>query len=432
MVAGGCCHLSQATRTFVSGMQVWHAISYDERYVDIRNLAFAGLEIFTLFRCEPSIMSCVIAIGAACLSQQTAVDECLANVDSSCSNCFTDACNSLFPNLFDLTSCEAVSTNVCDALTTQYDGSCACTENGGGCEQELDDYFGCVLMDSTGGDLGCSSDFCCLAEPLDQCSESCPTGTVILGFCIEDCFSAANWVEVQGRGDVPIGELRVGDFVRDVNGAYTQVYSLAHWDHTARVDYLQITADKLEHPLEVSGSHLLYVNGTLLPASSVTPGDWLGEESNSVTKIATVHSWGRYAPLTMSGTLQVNHVPASNYVDLTRYAPWHSASGDFYHTVSHGYMAPLRWACRWDFRYCQDHEEQHSLGYSPWLFNTVSVYVRFVQPLPKSVQMGMAALVSPVWFLTGSSMGGPLVMALVSILVLRRWSVASPKRSSHP
>jgi hypothetical protein len=75
------------------------------------------------------------------------------------------------------------------------------------------------------------------------------------------CFSGFNKVEVKGKGMVRMDELEVGDLVRsDRNsGRYSRLHSFLHKNPNVETTFLQIHANRLEMPLEVTQDHLVFV-----------------------------------------------------------------------------------------------------------------------------------------------------------------------------
>jgi hypothetical protein len=126
-------------------------------------------------------------------------------------------------------------------------------------------------------------------------------------------------------------------------------------------DFLQIyTKGMKEHPLEITGSHFVYVvadNGehALIPAAEISVGDILVQSNvdseqvhAAVTKIALVKNTGLYMPLTPSGTIVVNGISASAYVSLdspkvATDAKWLFGLSD--PGLQHLWLAPHRMLC---------------------------------------------------------------------------------------
>jgi len=144
------------------------------------------------------------------------------------------------------------------------------------------------------------------------------------------CFSETATVEVLNRGVVPMNDLQVGDYVVTGNtkNPYQLMYAFAHRETDKSLDYYQIHTEGERHPLQISGEHLLYVanKAGAVRADSIRVGDVLHARHNTfaaVTNIERILAKGMYAPLTMDGTIVVDGIVASSYVDI------HSKSHEF-------------------------------------------------------------------------------------------------------
>jgi hypothetical protein len=185
-----------------------------------------------------------------------------------------------------------------------------------------------------------------------------------------------NTVESEGKGIVAIKDLQIGDKVKDAKGEMVTVYSFGHYNRNVKTEYLQIYARGLTKPIEISKSHLLFVNGVAVPASSVSVGDkldvdvGLGKESAYVRKIKTITRRGAFAPFTTSGTVVVSGVIVSNYVTLQENATA-LVIGNYktsltMHWLAHLFQAPHRLACKWNINYCKI-ETYSEDGISNWV-----------------------------------------------------------------
>lgn len=170
------------------------------------------------------------------------------------------------------------------------------------------------------------------------------------------CFSGESVVNVLGKGPTPMKELQVGEKVQaGLSGSYETVYGFAHLDKDSTADFLQIYLDDAANtmPLEITKDHMVYLDGQMIPASSVKKGDALHGINGpmKVTKVQLVQRTGLYAPLTPSGTIHVNGIMASNYILLQK------GSSEFVelqggiatllpqHSAIHMFLSPLRVAC---------------------------------------------------------------------------------------
>lgn len=170
------------------------------------------------------------------------------------------------------------------------------------------------------------------------------------------CFSEKATVQVEGRGTVAMKDLAVGDSVLVGRDEFQPVYAFAHKHATKATDFVQIHTDaKEDGPLELSGQHMLYVNGRASPvlANSVRFGDELrgaDEGSNKrVTKVRSVHRAGVYAPLTPKGTIVVDGILASNYVSFQESSSSLELEGGYpilsQQQVAHMALSPFRMLC---------------------------------------------------------------------------------------
>jgi len=134
------------------------------------------------------------------------------------------------------------------------------------------------------------------------------------------CFSGSAEVQAEGKGATRMDALKIGDSVMTGDGSYSKVYSFGHFAPNEKAEYLQIHADSMETPLEISVEHMLYANGKLAPAAQVKVGDMLVSGHGppvEVKSIRKITSRGAYAPLTTTGDIVVNGVIASSYVCLS-------------------------------------------------------------------------------------------------------------------
>mmetsp|Transcript_2264 Transcript_2264/g.5289 ORF Transcript_2264/g.5289 Transcript_2264/m.5289 type:complete len:182 (-) Transcript_2264:9-554(-) len=168
----------------------------------------------------------------------------------------------------------------------------------------------------------------------------------------EICFSGRSQVEVQGRGQVDMKDLKIGDLVLVENNKFEPVYSFGHINHSTETEYLQIFTQSSRHPLEMSSDHMVFVEGRRsVPASSVQVGDKLivGTDSHTLTKVVTIKEIvrrGMYAPFTKSGTIVVNGILASCFVSFQGKEYLHIgdvATPLSYHWLAHTIISLQRW-----------------------------------------------------------------------------------------
>ncbi|XP_048239523.1 uncharacterized protein LOC124133516 isoform X3 [Haliotis rufescens] len=143
------------------------------------------------------------------------------------------------------------------------------------------------------------------------------------------CFPGHTTVVLEGGHTVNMKDIRVGDRVLSLtdqgNIDYSEVYLIIHSDEYRMNNYINISTTK--HYIQSSPDHHIYLvsDGTkhTVPAAQVKLADrvliynhekTLFEEE-VVTGLSTSTEIGVFAPLTMSGTIVVNGVLASCYVD---------------------------------------------------------------------------------------------------------------------
>lgn len=189
------------------------------------------------------------------------------------------------------------------------------------------------------------------------------------------CFSAFNSVEVQGKGMMSMDAIKVGDYVRANKDDFSRVYSLAHLDHGVESDFLQIFAEGLEKPLEITANHMLYASaGKHIRASEVNVGDMISQ--GKVSDIKSVKRNGVYAPITQSGDIVVSGFRASSYNAFLDNIPFDQ------HVLSHFFFAPHRLMCSFDFKMCEN--EGHTDGYTNWAHWAIKIVEKsneFVAPV---------------------------------------------------
>jgi len=172
------------------------------------------------------------------------------------------------------------------------------------------------------------------------------------------CFSSTNTVEVQRRGFITMDSLQVGDYVRAGKHRFSRVYGFIHLDRDVEaVEYLQIHADGLTSPLEISPDHMIFINNAPVRASQVKVGDMLGE--SKVNEIKSIKRRGMYTPVTESGDIVVSGVLASSYAAVLSHTPANQ------HFGAHAFFSVRRLVCAFDFEICEN--ETYTNGYPDWL-----------------------------------------------------------------
>lgn len=168
------------------------------------------------------------------------------------------------------------------------------------------------------------------------------------------CFSAESTIQVRGKGEVAMRDLKVGDEVLSWrSNHYQPVYTFLHRNELVKAEYLRVETNlSSSKPLEITRDHLLYVQGksSPVPAGSVVVGDILqgkGGEPASVTDIASIwRTDGVFAPATPDGTLVVDGIQVSSYVVLMGMEN-HYFLGLDTAFVQHMALSPFRFFCRW-------------------------------------------------------------------------------------
>lgn len=210
------------------------------------------------------------------------------------------------------------------------------------------------------------------------------------------CFSGENLISVLGKGEIRLDSLEIGDYVRSSqrgDSYYSRVYGFLHLHRQVPTDFLKFSfAKKSSLELEVTSEHLLYSKGKTIAASNVKVGDALdGQDGEAlhVTGIETVKRNGVYAPATESGDIIISGVRASNYVNLL------NASAMDQHTMSHAFMAPVRFVCKLHFDWCKQETYTKEEGYSQWVKYFVWI-PGFLAPWGPGVQYFATLMISPL------------------------------------
>eukprot|EP00546_Thalassionema_frauenfeldii_P000669 CAMPEP_0178937650 /NCGR_PEP_ID=MMETSP0786-20121207/25887_1 /TAXON_ID=186022 /ORGANISM="Thalassionema frauenfeldii, Strain CCMP 1798" /LENGTH=792 /DNA_ID=CAMNT_0020616269 /DNA_START=56 /DNA_END=2434 /DNA_ORIENTATION=+ len=171
------------------------------------------------------------------------------------------------------------------------------------------------------------------------------------------CFSGSSTVRVKGQIDpIPLSAVRVGQEVLVRHGHYSRVYAFGHYDSDQIVDhYMAISTSNNSStaPLILSRDHLvLFQSGQAVSASQIRVGSILYGNQVVTSILTNVQNKGAYAPFTNDGTLVVNDVVASCYVQTVPLLP---------HVVAHVGVTPFRWYC--------SIETCHGLDFYEWHFH---------------------------------------------------------------
>merc|ERR1711862_1003727 len=120
-------------------------------------------------------------------------------------------------------------------------------------------------------------------------------------------------------------------------------------------NFLQIHTEGSVAPLEITDKHMLFRNDKAVSAEEVSVGDMLGD--NKVTKITSVKRTGLYAPITYDGSIVVNGIKSSCYVQFLDHVP-----ADQHQVLEHMFFSLQRVACSVNFGWCE--AETYTNGYS--------------------------------------------------------------------
>jgi hypothetical protein len=254
------------------------------------------------------------------------------------------------------------------------------------------------------------------------------------------CFPGHSTVEVLEKGVIALRDLKIGDRVKDREGKFSQVYSFGHYEPEAATEYIQIRVSGLQKPLEISAEHMLFVDDAAVPASSVSVGDWVslvaskgvGNGVARILQIKKVVRQGAYAPFTTSGTIAVNKVACSSYVDLQ------NQSGVLvvgeYRTpltmqfLAHVFQAPHRLVCTIQIQYCKT-ETYNEAGVSKW----VSVPHMMAEWVIKQSSVVLALVFVPAFlgafgvYVLEMAMGNRLWLCLLASMM---WWLMDRKKSA--
>eukprot|EP00547_Thalassionema_nitzschioides_P010803 CAMPEP_0194264284 /NCGR_PEP_ID=MMETSP0158-20130606/47504_1 /TAXON_ID=33649 /ORGANISM="Thalassionema nitzschioides, Strain L26-B" /LENGTH=689 /DNA_ID=CAMNT_0039004519 /DNA_START=338 /DNA_END=2404 /DNA_ORIENTATION=+ len=183
-------------------------------------------------------------------------------------------------------------------------------------------------------------------------------GSAVLGKEVDDsllgpfCFSGSSTVQVLGQEEpIPLSSLRVGQYVLVQGGVYSQVYAFGHYDTEVIVNhYLAIRTTITEEASElvVSPDHLLLLqSGHATAAAHIQIGDVLWNGAAVTNVQYSVREQGAYAPFTWDGTIVVNGMVASSYIQVF------SLRVVDPHFLAHVGVTPLRWYCRFVANDCR-------------------------------------------------------------------------------
>ncbi len=243
------------------------------------------------------------------------------------------------------------------------------------------------------------------------------------------CFSGSDTVAVLGRGVVDMRNLVIGDMVQVAGGKFSQIYSFGHYEHDVEASFLSIDAG-LEKPLVLTGDHMVFVDDKAVAASMLSVGDKLSlVDGFAVVKaIKAVTEIGVFAPFTKDGTIVVNSVVASSYVNLKGDASLVVGGIAFdLHWLAHLSQAPHRLACEISSSFCAS--ETYNKGVSVWVETPLAVSVWLVEQNP--VVMTVVFFPAFAFVLLAAAVESIISSpALLLILVATAFAMASKVKKS--
>jgi len=239
------------------------------------------------------------------------------------------------------------------------------------------------------------------------------------------CFSGHSIVQVQGKGDVPMMYLSIGDSVAQVGGGFSHVYSFGHKHETTKTKYLQIQTVTMNknQPLEISEEHLITARRDgakkLVPAADLKVGEYLMAQDGSFSQIIslkTVERVGAYSPLTASGSLVVNGVEASSYVSRN----WlkDRISGEMLYYLQHAGVFPVRVYC-YMIGGCEQETYNDKTGFNAWVqfWSNLELWQLQVGGIVQAIFLSVAIVPMALLVLLGKVMSMPVSVITAHVLV---------------
>jgi hypothetical protein len=130
------------------------------------------------------------------------------------------------------------------------------------------------------------------------------------------CFPGDAVCNVEGKGEIMMKNIQLGDKVLTEAGIFEKVYSFGHRKADVNTEYIRLVTSAAS--LELSKEHMVIIGGgRRVPASMVKAGDSLELANGDLSKVISTKSVtkkGAYAPFTSSGNIVVNGVKASTFV----------------------------------------------------------------------------------------------------------------------
>lgn len=213
-----------------------------------------------------------------------------------------------------------------------------------------------------------------------SCTTGSPTSAPVPGgggFVV--CFTGDSTVNVRGNANTGsptlMKDLKIGDFIHVGNGKYERVYSFGHNSpSTYSDDFVQISMEGKDTKLTLSPDHMVWsISGgnTFIAASEVKVGDellWDGMDVVRVQAIETdVTAQGLFAPFTPSGTIVVDGILASSFIDSVKHLGIAGVSPQW---IAHSFEFPHRLFCHYSIfgstQACTN-ESYNDQGISSWV-----------------------------------------------------------------
>lgn len=271
-----------------------------------------------------------------------------------------------------------------------------------------------------------------------------------VGGSFQGCFSSETTVEVLHKGPKPMKDLQRGDQILTKSGYYESVYAFGHYDVTTKAQFLQIYTTQQNSnytnmnniaPLEITGEHLIYLQGKRNPvrADSIKVGDILVSQQPQpqdtpavITKISTIERIGLYAPLTQSGNLIVNGLKTSAYISLQdsgiEYGMFNNKNGQTphasifaQHDFIHWTFSIFRIMCMNNEAYCESYNDN---GYLHFVTNGIAL-LKYCDTLPTVFQLVVVmmafAIVGTSYII--ESMVGPMLAPYIIMGIILSYTI---------
>lgn len=146
------------------------------------------------------------------------------------------------------------------------------------------------------------------------------------------CFPGSVTVELEDGSTIPMSQVSIGDRVKVGENEFSRVFMFTHKMSDTSNKFVKFsTASGAE--LTLTPGHYIYVDGSLVAASSVSVGSTvrLGNgKTDTVVAVSRVVDSGLYNPQTVHGDVVVNGIVSSTYTMAVE------------PTIAHAILSPLR------------------------------------------------------------------------------------------